>query len=95
MKLNRFVRTCGVVVVWGLLAAVPAYAHGGIAGPDELGPPVITSVVLGFICYYTMIFWPSRRNRDEWPTQNQRRDWSPPRSREMPRSAKALRRVVR
>ena len=95
MRLNRFVRTCGVGVAWALLAVVPAYAHGGIAGPDELGPPVITSVVLGLVCYYAMILWPSRRQRDEWPTQQHRGEWPAPRRREMPKGAKALRRVAR
>jgi hypothetical protein len=40
--------------------ATRAHAHGGIAGPDELGPPVITSAVLGVAGYWLMILWPSR-----------------------------------
>ena len=42
----------------------PAHAHGGIAGPDELGPPVIISTLLGIVCYWAVVLWPSRRNRN-------------------------------
>jgi hypothetical protein len=41
-----------------------AYAHGGIAGPDELGPPVITSAVIGVACYWLVMLWPSRGRRE-------------------------------
>jgi hypothetical protein len=40
--------------------AASAHAHGGIAGPDDLGPPVITSAVLGLAGYWLMMLWPSR-----------------------------------
>ena len=43
------------------LCSARAWAHGGIAGPDELGPPVITSAVLGIGGYWLMQLWPSRR----------------------------------
>ena len=36
-----------------------AWAHGGMAGPEELGPPVFTSVLIGIACYMLMITWPS------------------------------------
>jgi hypothetical protein len=50
--------------VWVMLAASAAHAHGGLAGPDELGPPVIISTLLGIGCYWLMVLWPSRRNRN-------------------------------
>jgi hypothetical protein len=53
-----------VAVLWTILAASTAHAHGGIAGPDELGPPVIISTLLGIGCYWLMVLWPSRRNRN-------------------------------
>jgi len=53
-----------VVAIWLSLAAVTAHAHGGIAGPDELGPPVITSALLGIACYWIVMLWPSRRRRN-------------------------------
>ena len=42
------------------LYSARAWAHGGIAGPDELGPPVITSAILGVGGYWLMRLWPSR-----------------------------------
>jgi hypothetical protein len=51
------------ILLVGLSGGV-AYAHGGIAGPDELGPPVITSAVLGILCYWVVVLWPSRSRRD-------------------------------
>jgi hypothetical protein len=53
-----------VALIWLGLAATAAQAHGGIAGPDELGPPVIISVIIGIVCYYTVVLWPSRNRRD-------------------------------
>jgi hypothetical protein len=50
-----------IALLWSGLFAARAYAHGGIAGPDELGPPVITSAVLGIGGYWLMLLWPSRR----------------------------------
>ncbi|MGZ6210825.1 MAG: hypothetical protein ACXWNE_01120 [Candidatus Binataceae bacterium] len=50
-----------VALLWIGLFAARAYAHGGIAGPDDLGPPVITSAVLGVGGYWLMLMWPSRR----------------------------------
>jgi len=50
-----------VALLWVGLFAARAYAHGGIAGPDDLGPPIITSAVLGIGGYWLMLMWPSRR----------------------------------
>ena len=58
-----------VALLWTGLFAARAYAHGGIAGPDELGPPVITSAVLGIGGYWLMLMWPSRRR----PAVNKKR----------------------
>jgi hypothetical protein len=52
-----------VALLWAGIFASRAYAHGGIAGPDELGPPVITSAVLGIGGYWLMMLWPSRSGR--------------------------------
>jgi len=49
--------------------ATPAFAHGGFAGPEELGRPLGVSAALAFICYWTVILWPSRR-RDVGPSGN-------------------------
>lgn len=57
-------------IVMGLIAtASVAHAHGGMAGPDELGPPLFTSAALAFVCYWVVILWPrsKRGNSDEVP----------------------------
>jgi hypothetical protein len=63
-KLGRLIQRLAVAVLWLTVMASAAHAHGGIAGPDELGPPVITSVVLGVACYWAVLLWPSRREND-------------------------------
>jgi hypothetical protein len=67
-------RAVAVALLWSGLFAARAYAHGGIAGPDELGPPVITSAVLGVGGYWLMLMWPSRRrpvvNKKRKPVRN-------------------------
>jgi hypothetical protein len=50
-----------LVVVGGIIA-VPAlvFAHGGM-GPNEIAPPVVTSGLIGFACYWLVMLWPSSR----------------------------------
>jgi hypothetical protein len=48
-----------------LASASIAHAHGGMAGPDEIGPPLFTSFALGFVCYWLVILWPSSRSKDD------------------------------
>jgi hypothetical protein len=50
-----------IAAVWLTLWYSVASAHGGIAGPDELGPPVIASAILGIGGYWTVMLWPTRR----------------------------------
>ena len=40
-----------------------AHAHGGMAGPDELGPPLFTSAALAFVCYWIVILWPASKRK--------------------------------
>jgi hypothetical protein len=61
---RRHMRGAIVATLWLLASASMAHAHGGIAGPDELGPPVITSTMLGIACYWIVMLWPSRRPRN-------------------------------
>jgi hypothetical protein len=72
-RMSHWARITIVALVWLGLAASSAHAHGGIAGPDELGPPVIISVIIGIVCYYTMTLWPSRRSRDVHKLRPRRR----------------------
>jgi hypothetical protein len=55
-----------------VLSASAAYAHGGMAGPEELGRPLGASVVLAFISYWTVILWPARKSRGEGPAAGPR-----------------------
>jgi len=62
----------GLGIALSLVATVSiAHAHGGMAGPDDLGPPLFTSAALAFICYWIVILWPtSKRNgSDEAPIE--------------------------
>jgi len=77
MWLTRKLRIVLTAVVWLLLAYSSAHAHGGMAGPDELGPPVITSAILGIGGYWTVMLWPSRKN----PNSNNKSIRRPPQKR--------------
>lgn len=60
---QRIIRQ-GLGIVVSLVAmASMAHAHGGMAGPDDLGPPLFTSVALAFICYWVVILWPASKRR--------------------------------
>lgn len=74
MKANRLIRiplrsvSIGLATLVSMLAsASAAHAHGGMAGPDELGPPLLTSGALGFACYWLVVLWPSAKNRRTLP----------------------------
>ena len=57
----------GLGVVPNLFAtASMAHAHGGMAGPDDLGPPLFTSVALAFICYWIVILWPTSKRKTSY-----------------------------
>jgi hypothetical protein len=56
----RSLRAVIVALLWTCLFAARVHAHGGIAGPDELGPPVMLSAALGIGSYWLMMLWPSR-----------------------------------
>jgi hypothetical protein len=53
------------MAVLGYLIMAPAlaHAHGGMAG-SELGPPLVTSGLLGFVCYWLVMLWPSPKKGD-------------------------------
>jgi hypothetical protein len=55
------------VVVLAFLILVPtlAHAHGGM-GPDEIGPPIMTSGLIGFACYWLVMLWPSTKKKDDF-----------------------------
>jgi hypothetical protein len=55
------------LAVLACLMAAPtlAQAHGGMAGPAELGPPIVTSGLLGFLCYWLIMLWPSSKKKGD------------------------------
>jgi len=60
---SRIIRQ-GLGIVTGLIAAASsAHAHGGMAGPDDLGPPLFTSAALAFVCYWIVILWPAPKRK--------------------------------
>lgn len=54
------------LAVLACVIAAPAlvYAHGGM-GPDEIGPPIVTSGLLGFVSYWVVMLWPSSKRKDD------------------------------
>jgi len=46
---------------WILASASAGFAHGGMAGPDELGRPLGLSIAIAFVCYWVVILWPARK----------------------------------
>jgi hypothetical protein len=74
IKANRIIRIpwhsvrIGVATLASILTlASAAHAHGGMAGPSELGPPLLTSGALGLACYWLVMLWPSGKNRRRTP----------------------------
>lgn len=60
--------------LWVLGAACIAHAHGGMAEPNELGPPLLTSAALGFACYWLVVLWPSSKRKDDAPPTTGKRN---------------------
>jgi hypothetical protein len=73
--INNNLRILVISVLLLLIGYSTAHAHGGMAGPHELGPPVITSAVLGIGGYWTVMLWPSRKkmNSHNKPDRRQQR----------------------
>jgi hypothetical protein len=54
------------VATFACLIAAPSlvYAHGGM-GPNEVGPPLVTSGLLGFVSYWMVMLWPSSKKKHD------------------------------
>jgi hypothetical protein len=81
---------CISAVVFISLIVVPtlALAHGGM-GPDEIGPPIMTSGLIGFLSYWAvMLLWPSTKEDDPAVGTNGR-NLSPPRTERRPQKRSA------
>ncbi|MGH7960880.1 MAG: hypothetical protein ACRERD_03500 [Candidatus Binatia bacterium] len=42
-----------------------AHAHGGGGGPEVVLPPIFTSGLLGFVCYWLVMLWPSSTKKGD------------------------------
>lgn len=62
---TKMLRSGIVAVVWLMIASGVGYAHGGMAGPDVIGPPMGISVAIGLASYWIITLWPARRRDDE------------------------------
>ncbi len=58
---RRFFSAAAAAILWIGAASSAAHAHGGMAGPDDLGPPLFTSIALAFVCYWAVVLWPSSK----------------------------------
>jgi hypothetical protein len=53
------------------MIALPALAHAhGAMGPDELGPPLGTAGLLGFVSYWVVMLWPSAKKKTNSQAKN-------------------------
>ncbi|MGE0826375.1 MAG: hypothetical protein AB7G75_32660 [Candidatus Binatia bacterium] len=65
-------------IVLAALLVMPALAlaHGGM-GPDEIGPPIVTSGLLGFVGYWVVMFWPTIKKKDEQDEVDKQNRYAP------------------
>jgi len=57
---------------WTFASASAAFAHGGMASPDELGQPLAISGAIAFVCYWAVVLWPTRKRNDHTQTKRRR-----------------------
>jgi len=51
------------LAVFTCMLAVPSLVHAHGMGGAELGPPILTSGLLGLVCYWLVILWPSAKRK--------------------------------
>jgi hypothetical protein len=49
-------------LTWMIVLPALALAHGGM-GPDEVGPPIGTASLVGFVSYWVVMLWPSSKKK--------------------------------
>lgn len=65
---RRVIGSAVTICLWiGGLAPL-AHAHGGMVGPEELGPPLTISFCLAFASYWLVILWPASKSEREDPS---------------------------
>jgi hypothetical protein len=80
-----------VMLAASLLAPALAQAHG--ASGDELGPPLLTSGLLGFVSYWVVMLWPSSPRNQTPRSGSDRQDEQGPQIR-TPRKAGRAKRMA-
>jgi len=56
-------RVSMAVLAYLIVLPALAHAHGGMPA-DELGPPIFTSGLLGFVSYWAVMLWPSGNKKN-------------------------------
>lgn len=51
------------VAVCASLVIAPALAQAHGMGMEEVGPPIVTSGLVGFVCYWLVMLWPSGKSK--------------------------------
>jgi hypothetical protein len=49
-------------LTWLIVLPALALAHGGME-PNEVGPPIGTASLLGFVSYWVVMLWPSSKKK--------------------------------
>jgi hypothetical protein len=51
------------MAVFACVIIAPSLVHAHGMGGEELGPPIVTSGLLGFVCYWLVVLWPSAKEK--------------------------------
>src|SRR5205823_177584 len=85
---------CLMMLVVSFFAPALAHAHGAMSG-DELGPPLLTAGLLGFVSYWVVMLWPSsRKNQTPQPGSNRQNEHGSQGRRPRRRNAGRLKRMA-
>jgi hypothetical protein len=51
------------LAVFVCVLAAPSLVHAHGVGGEEVGPPLVISGLLGFVCYWLVVLWPSAKRK--------------------------------
>jgi len=78
------------------LVVMPALARAHGMSGEEVGPPLVTSGVLGFVSYWVVMLWPSsKRKLDSGMGGDRQSGYSPPTERRSPGNSARVKRAPR
>ena len=63
-KTGRSIAGAIAIGTWLAASATAVHAHGGMVGPEELGPPLTISAALAFASYWLVLLWPAKKSDD-------------------------------